>query len=165
MRKARQRMTRAPVKRPFIGVRTPLAEFTAALARYCWQCSWSRGRRSPWQGVGDGDGLDEGAKDVGPTHRQHLLVHVHWFPSGWLFLMSNIFICGLKTIVLVMILIVLIIIMVMVTRLRHQLHDPHQKLWRWRPHRWWRPLARWSGRGQVWRIFWCCLRIQMLVRL
>ena len=28
--------------------------------------------------MGDGDGLDEGAKYVGPTHRQHLLVHVHW---------------------------------------------------------------------------------------
>ena len=26
-------MTRAPVKRPFIGVRTPLAEFTAALVK------------------------------------------------------------------------------------------------------------------------------------
>ena len=33
MRKARQSMTRAPVKRPFIGVRTPLAEFTAALVK------------------------------------------------------------------------------------------------------------------------------------
>ena len=82
MRKARQRMTRAPVKRPFIGVRTPLAEFTAALARYCRQCSWSRGQQSPRQGVGDGDGLDEGAKYVGPTYCQHLLVHVHWLPPS-----------------------------------------------------------------------------------
>ena len=33
--------------------------------------------------MGDGDGLDEGAKYVGPTHRQHLLVHVHWLPSSY----------------------------------------------------------------------------------
>ena len=32
--------------------------------------------------MGDGDGLDEGAKYVGPTHRQHLLVHVHWLPPS-----------------------------------------------------------------------------------
>ena len=65
-------MTKLPVKRPLKGVRTPLAELTAALERQL-VC-----RAPPGERVGDWKGLKARAKDVTAAYCHHLLVDIHW---------------------------------------------------------------------------------------